>query len=117
MHLVKETGKALESSGYHQQVEKSEEMVNLFLEEDGKRSALRWSGELIQIEGKDMKLSKNELRQIIEQEPERLSPNVLLLPVMRSYLFPTVAYIGGPGEISYYAQLKSVLSFSRFPCQ
>lgn len=115
MRLVTETGRSLESSGYHQQVVKSEEMVNLFLEIEGKRSALKWSGESIQIDGVDRKLSRNELRQIIEEEPERLSPNVLLLPLMRSCLFPTAAYIGGPGEISYYTQLKSVFDFFDIP--
>jgi len=115
MKLVKETGKTLESSGYHQQVVKSEEMVNLFLEVKEKRSTLKWSGEAIQIDGVNRKLSQNELRQIIEEEPERLSPNVLLLPLMRSYLFPTAAYVGGPGEISYYAQLKSVFEFFDVP--
>jgi bacillithiol biosynthesis cysteine-adding enzyme BshC len=115
MGLVRETGKTLESSGYHQQVVKSEEMVNLFLEVKEKRSTLKWSGESIQIDGADRKLSQKELRQMIEEEPERLSPNVLLLPLMRSYLFPTAAYIGGPGEISYYAQLKSVFDFFDIP--
>ncbi len=88
MGMVRETGKTLESSGYHQQVVKSEEMVNLFLEVEKKRSALKWSGESIQIDGVDRKLSQNELRQIIEQEPERLSPNVLLLPFDEKLSFP-----------------------------
>ncbi|OGC81279.1 MAG: bacillithiol biosynthesis cysteine-adding enzyme BshC, partial [candidate division Zixibacteria bacterium RBG_16_43_9] len=109
------TGKTLESSGYHQQVVKSEDAVNLFLEMDGKRSALKWNGESIQVERSDRRLTREELNHIIENEPERLSPNVLLLPLMRSYLFPTAAYIGGPGEVSYYAQLKSVFDFFDIP--
>lgn len=115
MGLVRETGKTLESSGYHQQVVKSEDAVNLFLEMNGKRSALKWNGESIQVERNDRMLTREELSHIIENEPERLSPNVLLLPLMRSYLFPTAAYIGGPGEISYYAQLKSVFEFFDIP--
>jgi len=115
MGLVRETGKTLESSGYHQQVIKSEKMVNLFLEVEEKRSTLKWSGESIQIDGADRKLSQNELRRIIEEEPERLSPNVLLLPLTRSYLFPTAVYIAGPGEVSYYAQIKSVFEFFDVP--
>jgi bacillithiol synthase len=41
------------------------------------------------------------LRAIAREEPTRLSPNVLLRPVVESALLPTVAYLGGPGELSY----------------
>ncbi|HVP35543.1 MAG TPA: bacillithiol biosynthesis cysteine-adding enzyme BshC [Terriglobales bacterium] len=115
MKLVIETGKALESSGYHQQVIKSEDAINLFLEMDDKRRSLRWDGDSIEIDEVDRKTSLDELHRIVEQEPERISPNVLLLPLMRSSLFPTAVYIGGPGEISYYAQLKSVFEFFDIP--
>jgi bacillithiol biosynthesis cysteine-adding enzyme BshC len=41
------------------------------------------------------------LRRIAENEPTRLSPNVLLRPVIESALLPTVAYLGGPAELRY----------------
>jgi uncharacterized protein YllA (UPF0747 family) len=37
-----------------------------------------------------------------------LSPNVLLRPVIERQLLPTVAYVGGPGELAYFAQVGSV---------
>jgi bacillithiol biosynthesis cysteine-adding enzyme BshC len=43
------------------------------------------------------------LERIAREEPTRLSPNVLLRPVMESALLPTVAYLGGPGELRYLA--------------
>ena len=43
------------------------------------------------------------LEQIAAAEPTRLSPNVLLRPVVESALLPTVAYLGGPGELRYLA--------------
>jgi bacillithiol biosynthesis cysteine-adding enzyme BshC len=42
------------------------------------------------------------LRRIAETEPTRLSPNVLLRPVVESAILPTVAYLGGPAELRYW---------------
>jgi hypothetical protein len=39
-----------------------------------------------------------------------LSPNVLLRPVIERALFPTVAYVAGPGEFAYFAQVQAVAS-------
>jgi bacillithiol synthase len=43
----------------------------------------------------------DELEAVSQREPERFSPNVLLRPVIESALLPTVAYLGGPGELRY----------------
>lgn len=37
-----------------------------------------------------------------------LSSTVLLRPVIERAIFPTAAYVGGPGEVAYFAQISAV---------
>jgi len=57
-----------------------------------------------------------QLKRIAAEAPERLSPNVLLRPVVERALLPTVAYVAGPGELRYLeltAPLYQSLSVDR----
>jgi uncharacterized protein YllA (UPF0747 family) len=56
----------------------------------------------------DLKFTRDELAHIAENEPERLSPGVMLRPVVQDYLFPTICYFGGGAEIAYFAQNSEV---------
>jgi bacillithiol biosynthesis cysteine-adding enzyme BshC len=39
---------------------------------------------------------------------DALGPNVLLRPVLERSVLPTVAYVAGPGELAYFAQVSAV---------
>jgi bacillithiol synthase len=48
--------------------------------------------------------TRAEFQQAVAREPEKFSPNALLRPVLQDFLLPTVAYVAGSAEISYFAQ-------------
>lgn len=99
---LQERGKALEHDGYHEQVKVSAGSVLLFAIQDGARVAIQRQNSHFSI-GKE-KLTQEELLARIESEPEKFNANVLLRPVMQDTLLPTLAYIGGPAEVAYFAQ-------------
>lgn len=42
---------------------------------------------------------------LVEQYPERFSCNAISRPAWQNWLFPVLAYVGGPAEIAYHRQL------------
>ncbi len=48
--------------------------------------------------------STADLLAILDETPERISPNAILRPVFQDTILPTSAYIGGPAEVAYFAQ-------------
>ena len=55
----------------------------------------------------NLTLTTKQLIKIARQHPDKLSNNVVTRPLMQEWLFPTLAFVGGYGEISYWASLKS----------
>lgn len=103
-----ERGKELEEAGYHTQVHVAADTSLIFLIEDGKRIALRRSGETYKGGGRSY--STSELLERVVEHPQRFSPNALLRPVMQDFLLPTAVYVGGPAELAYLAQAERVYS-------
>ena len=56
--------------------------------------------------------TENEIIEEIKSSPERFSPNVLLRPLYQEFILPNLCYVGGPSEICYWLQLKSVFDAS-----
>ncbi|MGA2965863.1 MAG: bacillithiol biosynthesis cysteine-adding enzyme BshC [Terriglobales bacterium] len=111
-------GKALEASGYRQQVKVTAATTLLFAVQNGARTAVRrksngnngvfvgkGSGEFAVGEEH---ISGKELLDRITSAPENFSPNVLFRPVVQDFLLPTLVYTGGAAEVAYFAQAAVV---------
>jgi bacillithiol biosynthesis cysteine-adding enzyme BshC len=61
--------------------------------------------------GTPLQFSEQQLLEELGKQAERFAPNVLLRPIVQDHLFPTVAYVGGPAEVAYYAQICSISPF------
>jgi bacillithiol synthase len=98
---------ALEGAGYHAQVYTSPEAVPLFMVDEGRRKAIvRRDDGRFYLKGGEKSFGADEMLETVERCPSCFSPNVTLRPIVQDFLLPTLAYIGGPAEIAYFAQLR-----------
>jgi len=94
---------------YHAQVKVKP--VNLFFStEDGRYSIEPVENEY-KLKRKRKSFTQEEILNLVETEPERFSPNVLLRPICQDFILPTAFYIGGPSEIAYFAQATPLYDF------
>jgi bacillithiol synthase len=102
----------LKASGFSRTIEVEKNSANLFYYEEkfNERLLLEYQDENRKFVSKNkaISFSETELLQIANDFPERLSNNVVTRPLMQELLFPTIAFIAGPGEIAYWAELKKV---------
>ncbi len=94
---------------YHAQIKTK--ALNLFMFHKGGRYLPEPREHDFSLKGTRHFITKEELLRIASEHPEELSPNVALRPICQDTLLPTVAYVAGPSEIAYYAQLKNVYEF------
>ena len=103
--LATEAGQRLVALGYHAQVEPASGHVSMFHLGVGREPIGVEDGRFV-VEGHA--LDKKALAELAASNPAAFSPGVLLRPLVQDALFPTVAYVAGPNELAYLAQLKLV---------
>jgi len=104
--IVADRTRELEEAGYAGQVTVLEGATNLFFESEAAgRERLYRDGAGFVAHDSGRRFTGSELRDEIRARPGQFSPNVFLRPVVESAVFPTLAYVGGPAETAYFAQI------------
>jgi bacillithiol synthase len=86
--LVNDSIKLLENAGYKAQVNPRE--INVFQLND------------------DRTRIESNRKEYLELKADEYSPNVVLRPLYQQRILPNIAYVGGPGEISYWLEYKAM---------
>ena len=91
---------AIEKAGFSAQVEHVPGLSLVFMTEQG---------------GEKRRLPIGSARAAISIPAELLSPNVLLRPVLERSIMPSAAYVAGPGELAYFAQVSALADALELP--
>ena len=101
----------LNKLGYPNQVTNVPGKTFIHIEEkDHQRYHLYRSENGFRLKESDNVLSKAEVEQLITDNPIRISTSVISRPLLQSWLLPVAAYIAGPAEIAYWAQMGKLFT-------
>ncbi|MGO3689316.1 MAG: bacillithiol biosynthesis cysteine-adding enzyme BshC [Psychroflexus halocasei] len=110
---VEEQSERLADKGYKLQVNPRE--INLFYLKENQRLRIVQEENHFQLVDTDIRFTKDEFLEELENHPERFSPNVIMRPLYQEKILPNICYIGGGGELAYWLQLKFYFDSQNIP--
>ncbi|MDF9800744.1 bacillithiol biosynthesis cysteine-adding enzyme BshC [Catalinimonas alkaloidigena] len=110
---VEACSKELNELDYKTQVFPRE--INLFYLDEQLRERIEKIGDSFVVLNSELKFSEAGLMEALERHPEKFSPNVILRPLYQETILPNLAYVGGPSELAYWLQLKSMFEYYQLP--
>jgi bacillithiol biosynthesis cysteine-adding enzyme BshC len=81
--------------------------INLFYIEDNLRERIILENGIYKVNHTKIEFTEAEILALLESNPEKFSPNVIMRPLYQEVILPNLCYIGGGGEIAYWLELKS----------
>lgn len=104
---INQTAEAMWEEGLQPGLGRGEAATNLFLEgSDGVRRLLRYRDR--HFDDGQGHYSRADLEAILQHQPARLTPGAGLRPVVQDAVLPTLAFVVGPSEMKYVAELGGV---------
>ncbi|RST75396.1 bacillithiol biosynthesis cysteine-adding enzyme BshC [Siminovitchia acidinfaciens] len=96
-----------QSMGFSNAIEMDEYAANVFYYHGNERELLEFDPieKVFVSKTNELRVTDEELGDLLELNPDRFSNNVVTRPLMQEWLFPTLAFIAGPGEIAYWGEL------------
>ncbi len=95
----------LDEAGYAVQVPVALDASNVFLHDEHGRDRIMREGDAWALRRSRRQIGASEMASMLQSAPSHFSPNVFLRPVVESSVLPTLAYVGGPAELAYFAQI------------
>lgn len=82
--------------------------INLFYIENGLRERIVFEENVYKVLNTDLEFTQDEIYKLVDSNPDKFSPNVILRPLYQEVILPNLCYIGGGGELAYWLELKKV---------
>lgn len=103
--VVMKRERDLEEAGYGSPIGATENAANLFYVRDGERYLLTRHDGYFMNQSANVRFTKEQLMQLVDEEV-CLSNNVVTRPMMQEMVLPVLSFVGGAGELAYWATLK-----------
>ena len=108
--VFEEVSKAMLAFGLSTQL--NARPINFFYLHEGTRQRIVFeNGQYVKADGTPI-CESIAIDDLIDQYPERFSPNAMMRPLYQESILPNIAYLGGNAEITYWIQLCNVMAIN-----
>ncbi|MCX7718154.1 MAG: bacillithiol biosynthesis cysteine-adding enzyme BshC [Candidatus Sumerlaeaceae bacterium] len=119
---LEKRGASMAAAGYPVPLQRSPEQINCFYLEGRVRRRMMRRGEDGTVAAERPSAltdaivrHQTEWLEQLTHHPEAFSPNVITRPLVQDHALPTIAYVAGPGEMAYLAQMADVYECCDIP--
>ncbi len=109
--IFKFVSKTIRTLNENYEIQVNPREINLFYNHGLERNRIVEKDNIFSVLNTSISFNQEELMTELEKFPERFSPNVLMRPLYQEMILPNLAYVGGPSEIAYWMELKTVFKY------